>query len=84
MEIWAFSRTNPFSPLPGLNLQWYNKLSHIVIDTYLKRQDRKAEQKGMRASWHLVDYTEMFDTDSAMEPAANDASQPANKAVQAA
>lgn len=60
MEIWAFSRTNPFNPLPGFNFQWYNKLSHKVIDTYLKRQDRKAELKGMRSSWHLVDYKEMF------------------------
>jgi len=35
LEIWAYSRTNPFNPLPGLDLHWYNKLSHIVIDKYL-------------------------------------------------
>jgi len=58
LEIWAYSRTNPFNPLPGLDLHWYNKLSHIVIDKYLKRQDRIAKQKNMRASWHLVDSTQ--------------------------
>ena len=76
MEIWAFSRTTPFNPLPGFNFQWYNKLSHKVIDKYLKRQDRKAEQKGMRASWHLVDYTEMFTANEAASP--NPKKQPAN------
>ncbi len=70
MEIWAFSRTNPFNPLPGFNFQWYNKLSHKVIDKYLKIQDRKAEQKGMRASWHLVDYSEMFTKSKTTSPKA--------------
>ncbi len=78
MEIWAFSRTNPFSPLPGFNMQWYNKLSHTVIDKYLKRQDRKAEQKGLLASWHLVDYKEMF-TNEATSP--KQKKQPANAEV---
>lgn len=68
LEIWAYSRTNPFNPLVGFNLQWYNKLTHQVIDKYLKRQDRIAEQKGMRASWHIVDYTEMFPDKKATKP----------------
>jgi len=71
MEIWAYSRTNPFNPLVGLNLQWYNRLSHKVIDKYLKRQDRKAEAKGRPASWHLVDSKEMFGEVETKKPAAN-------------
>ena len=31
-----------------------------MIDKVLKRRDRIAEDKGMRASWHLVDSSEMF------------------------
>ena len=54
MEIWAYSRTNPFNPLPGFNFSWYKKLSHLAIDKYLKRQDNIAQAKGAVASWHVV------------------------------
>ena len=54
MEIWAFSRTNPFNPWPGLNFDWYRQLSHYAIKKYLAIQDEKAQRKGMRSSWHRV------------------------------
>ena len=79
LEIWAYSRTNPFNPLPGFNLQWYNKLSHKVIEKYLKRQDRIAAAKDMRASWHLIDSSEMFGGANAMAEAANDQQAPVSK-----
>ncbi len=72
LEIWAYSRSNPFNPLIGFNLAWYNKLSHVVIDEFLKRQDKIAEAKGMNASWHLVDSSEMFGTPAAAKKAANE------------
>ena len=55
MEIWAFSRTNPFNPWPGLNSDLVRRFSHVAIKKYLSFQDRKAERKGMRASWHRVE-----------------------------
>ena len=79
LEIWAYSRTNPFNPLIGFNLQWYNKLSHKVIDKYLKRQDRIAAGKGMRASWHLIDSWEMFGNTISTTDAANDKQTPQSK-----
>lgn len=54
MEIWAYSRTNPFNPFPGFGFQWYTRLSHFAIEKYLARQDRIAESKGITSSWHLV------------------------------
>jgi hypothetical protein len=54
MEIWAYSRTNPFNPLPGFGFKWYTRLSHLAIGKYLARQDRIAQSKGMQASWHRV------------------------------
>jgi len=54
MELWAFSRTNPFNPWPGLNIDLYRRLSHYAIKKYLLQQDKKANRKGMRASWHRV------------------------------
>ena len=81
LEIWAYSRTNPFNPLPGFNLGWYNKLSHKVIDKYLKRQDRIAAGKNMRASWHLIDSSEMFGNTDTTTDAANGAQSKDNKKV---
>lgn len=54
MEIWAYSRTNPFNPLPGFGFKWYTRLSHYAITRYLARQDELASRKGMKASWHRV------------------------------
>ncbi|MEM7258764.1 MAG: phytanoyl-CoA dioxygenase family protein [Pseudomonadota bacterium] len=54
MEIWAYSRTNPFNPLPGFGFKWFTKLSHVAIEKFLVRQDKLAERKGMKASWHRV------------------------------
>ncbi len=55
MELWAYSRTNPFNPFPGFGFKWYTRLSHMAIEKYLARQDRIAAAKGVTASWHLVD-----------------------------
>jgi len=63
LEIWAYSRTNPFNPLVGFNFDWYNTLSLRVIDKYLKRKDRIAADRGLPASWHLIDSAEMFGTE---------------------
>lgn len=54
MELWAFSRTNPFNPWPGVNADWYRQLSHFAIKKYLSLQDKKAQRNGRRASWHLM------------------------------
>ena len=54
MEIWAYSRSNPFNPIPGFNLSWYTRLSHAAIEKFLYRQDQKAAARGAVASWHLV------------------------------
>ncbi len=80
MELWAFSRSNPFNPWPGLNLDWYRRISHFAIKKYLSSQDKKAERKGMRASWHRVPEDTMRRSGHAQQPivceatAANDAS----------
>jgi len=81
LEIWAYSRSNPFNPLPGFDMGWYNKLSHKAIDWYLKRQDRLAEKHGGNSSWHIVETSEMFDSDVSKTAgvAVNDAAIAADK-----
>jgi len=75
LEIWAYSRSNPFNPILGFDMAWYNKLSHQAINWYLKRQDRVAEKHGRNSSWHIVETNQMFDSDSHQTTgiAANDA-----------
>ncbi len=54
LEIWAYSRLNPFNPLPGFDLGWMRKLEHRVIHHYLNRQDQKAARRHSHSSWHPV------------------------------
>ena len=54
LELWAYSRTNPFNPLPGFDFAWYRRASHYAIDAFLHYQDKKAARKGALASWHVV------------------------------
>jgi len=50
-----------------------------VIDKYLKRQDRIAAAKDMRASWHLIDSAEMFGNTDSIADAANDKQAPVSE-----
>lgn len=54
LEVWAYSRTNPFNPFPGVDHHWLRYARDIVIDKYLRREDKKAQNKDARASWHVV------------------------------
>jgi hypothetical protein len=55
LEIWCYSRLNPFNPWAGIrHWQWVMRLQHKIINQYLERQDRKKT----RPSWHLIDQEE--------------------------
>ena len=60
LEIWAYSRHNPFNPYPGFNLPFVPHLKHKLMTTFLHRKDKKAAQKGGKASWHLISEEEML------------------------
>ncbi len=55
LEIWAYSRPNPFNPWPGLGIRYFSDLRDKLFNKYLSHNDRKAESAGRRPSWHKVE-----------------------------
>ncbi len=60
MEIWAYSRHNPFNIYPGLNLAFVPSVKHKIMTAFLRKKDRKAAAKGSKASWHLISADKML------------------------
>ncbi len=54
LEIWAYSRTNPFNPLPGLGLPIFSRIEHKLAKMYWAFEDRKAARRNVLSSWHPV------------------------------
>jgi hypothetical protein len=54
LEIWAYSRTNPFNPLPGLGLKVFSRIEHRIAHAWWRRQDERARRRNTVSSWHLV------------------------------
>ncbi len=54
LEIWAYSRTNPFNPLPGLGLKLFSRIEHKLARKYWDYEDRKAARRNVLSSWHKV------------------------------
>ena len=52
--IWAFSRTNPFNPFPGLGLRLFSRIENAAAKKYWDYLDRRAAKKGALSSWHPV------------------------------
>lgn len=63
LEIWAYCRTNPFSPFPGLGLRWTSRLENYVARRYWTYKDKEAAKRGLPSSWHTVPGNAMFSDD---------------------
>ncbi len=63
LEVWAYARPSPFNPLPGLPFGLVGKLQSKVLKAYWRRKDSIATARNSRASWHLIDASEMTDID---------------------
>ncbi|NVJ97173.1 MAG: phytanoyl-CoA dioxygenase family protein [Alphaproteobacteria bacterium] len=61
LEVWAYSRHNPFSMVPGFGLKARMRLEHKILHRFWRHKDKLAESKNSRASWHLIDAREMLD-----------------------
>jgi hypothetical protein len=59
LELWAYSRHNPFSPWPGLPLDTVLQMKHAVMQWNWKRLDKKASMRNSKASWHKIDAATM-------------------------
>ena len=54
-ELWTLSRSNPFNPSPGLDLALLDRWQHRALGLWRRHEDRRAERRGTRSSWHVVD-----------------------------
>ncbi len=61
LELWAYSRHNPFNPFPGLPLPFAGTIKNAAMKVFWKRADTKATAKNSKPSWHLIPAKEMLD-----------------------
>jgi len=61
IELWGYSRHNPFSILPGFGFKWRMRLEHAILHRFWRHKDKVAALKNSRASWHLIDAHDMLD-----------------------
>ncbi len=59
LEIWAYSRLNPFNPWPGINSSFRGRLFTTLLRQKWDRLDRQAAAKGELSSWHRVPSVEL-------------------------
>lgn len=71
-EIWSISRSNPYNPLPGIDLPTLAKLQNKALVWYRMYCDRKAAKRGAESSWHIVEARNTLD-DPQPQPARKEA-----------
>ena len=54
LELWAYSRFNPFNPWPGLGLPWYHRAAEVTLGFWWRHLDRKFARRGQLSSWHPI------------------------------
>jgi len=54
LELWAYSRHNPFSPWPGLPLDFILKIKHRAMQWNWRRLDARAERRNNKPSWQRI------------------------------
>jgi hypothetical protein len=62
LEIWAYSRTNPFNPLPGVGSRLVSRIECRLAKLYWRWQDERAAKRKTISSWHLVASDKMHET----------------------
>lgn len=60
LELWAFSRGNPFSPFPGLGVMAFGRLEDAIWRWLLRRRDRQAASRGATPTWREIERDELF------------------------
>jgi hypothetical protein len=55
VEIWAYSRGNPFNPLVGYENGWIRRIRHAVVRRWIRWQHNQAVREGRPPMWHYTD-----------------------------
>jgi hypothetical protein len=59
LEIWAYSRLNPFNPWPGIDSALRGRVYTALLRRKWQRLDRLAAARGELSSWHPVPASEL-------------------------
>ena len=59
LEIWAYSRLNPFNPWPGMDSALRGRVYTALLRRKWRRLDRLAAARGELSSWHPVPASEL-------------------------
>lgn len=59
-ELWGISRTNPFNPIVGINLEAFHRLDDRLLKNARKNQDEAAARRGVKSSWHVIESRDLF------------------------
>lgn len=51
VEIWAYSRGNPFNPFVGFETGWMRRIRHSLVHRWLDRQESQAQKAGKKPAW---------------------------------
>ncbi|MBV1901374.1 MAG: phytanoyl-CoA dioxygenase family protein [Kordiimonadaceae bacterium] len=60
LELWAYSRHNPFNPFPGIFVPFAKAIKNKAMHVFWDRADKKAQKKSAKASWYLIDPSDML------------------------
>jgi len=61
LELWAFCRTNPFSLFSGIGSRLASRIENRAAKAFWRLEDKKAEARNTKSSWHIVKSAKMFD-----------------------
>jgi len=61
LEVWAYSRYNPFNPFPGLPLPFAKIIKDKVLHFFWHRADVRAAKRNSKSSWHLIESSDMLE-----------------------
>ncbi len=53
-ELWTISRSNPFSPFPGIDHPLVTRVQNKAVGWWRRHLDKKAENRGAVSSWHII------------------------------
>lgn len=54
LELWAYSRKNPFAPWPGVGARWYSRIESRIVRKAVASRERRAAAQGKRAIWRTI------------------------------
>jgi len=61
LELWAYSRTNPFSLVSGIGSRIASRIENRGAKALWRYEDKKAAARGGKSSWHIVDAKKVFE-----------------------